>query len=58
MKRKNIDTMREIRLWTRDLIIPAITAGIALMSYPQTRRTVVNIKNKTCKKVKSVFKKR
>lgn len=57
MRRKDIDTMREVRLWVRDIVIPAGTAAIALMSYPATRNTVINIKNKTCDKVKKVLKK-
>lgn len=39
MKRKNIDTMREVRLWIRDIIIPA--AGIVVL-IPETRKAVVN----------------
>lgn len=50
MKRKNVELMREIRLWTRDLVIPAIVAGAYMYSSPEVKQTVrdgiENFKNK------------
>ena len=41
MKRKNIDAMREVRLWIGQVIVPgAITFG-AVMQIPQVRDAVV-----------------
>lgn len=37
MKRKTIDTMREVRLWGERVIIPAITVGAVILSNEETR---------------------
>jgi len=42
MRRKDIDTMREVRLWIRDLIIPIGTGAIFLWANPDTRNVIVN----------------
>lgn len=38
MKRKNIDAMREVRLWVRDLVIPATMSVIYIKSNPDIDR--------------------
>lgn len=38
MKQKNIDAMREVRLWIRDIIIPASIAIIYVKSDPKTEQ--------------------
>lgn len=42
MRRKDIDTMREVRLWIRDLIIPIGTGAVILFANPDTRNLIVN----------------
>lgn len=37
MKRKTIDTMREVRLWGERVIIPAITVGAVILSNEEAR---------------------
>lgn len=37
MKRKTIDTMREFRLWTSNIVVPTILIGVALYSNPDFR---------------------
>lgn len=37
MKRKTIDTMREIRLWTGNIVVPTILIGVTLYSNPDVR---------------------
>lgn len=37
MKRKTIDTMREVRLWGERVIVPAITVGAVILSNEETR---------------------
>ena len=37
MKRKTIDTLREIRLWGGQVIIPAVTLGAVILSNEETR---------------------
>lgn len=34
MKRKDIDTMREVRLWVRDLVIPVTMSVLYIKSNP------------------------
>lgn len=40
MKRKNIDTMREIRLWIGQLVVPAITLATTTLAIPEVRQAV------------------
>ena len=40
MKRKTLDTMREVRLWTSQMIVPGVTLGASLMAIPEVRNTV------------------
>lgn len=37
MKRKTIDTLREVRLWGGKVIIPAVTLGAVILSNEETR---------------------
>lgn len=40
MTRKQLDTMREVRLWVGQMIIPSVTLGAALMANPDVRNIV------------------
>lgn len=40
MKRKNIDTMREVRLWIGQIVVPAITLAASTMAIPEVRKAV------------------
>lgn len=40
MKRKNIDTMREIRLWVGQIIVPAVTIVGSALAIPEVRQAV------------------
>lgn len=40
MKRNTLDTMREVRLWTSQMIVPGVTLGASLMAIPEVRNTV------------------
>ena len=42
MKRKNIDAMREVRLWIGQVIAPGVITFGAVMQIPQVRGAVVN----------------
>ena len=33
MKRKNIDAMREVRLWIGQIVVPAVTLAASTMPY-------------------------
>ena len=51
MKRKNIDPMREVRLWIGQVIVPGIITFGAVMQIPQVRDSVVNASMKAKDKV-------
>lgn len=40
MKRKNIDTMREVRLWIGQIIVPAVTVVGSALAIPEVRQAV------------------
>lgn len=40
MTYKQIETMREIRLWLGQIIVPATTAAVAALSIPEVRQAV------------------
>ena len=53
MKQKHIDAMREARLWCGQLIIPAITAGVVVLTNPNVQNKISEMKaNKNRKKFK------
>lgn len=45
MKRKNIDTMREVRLWVGQIIVPAVTLVTTTMAIPEVRQAVATKAN-------------
>lgn len=51
MKRKNIDAMREVRLWIGQVIVPGVITFGAAMQIPQVRDSVVNASMKAKDKV-------
>lgn len=59
MTHKQIETSREIRLWLGQILIPAATVAVSLMTVPEVREAVAvkaeqvkeSIKSKT-KKIK------
>lgn len=40
MKRKNIDAMREVRLWIGQIVVPAITVVGSALAIPEVRQAV------------------
>lgn len=40
MKRKNIDVMREVRLWIGQIVVPAVTLAASTMAIPEVRKAV------------------
>lgn len=38
MKRKNIDAMREVRLWIGQIVVPAVTLAASTMAIPEVRK--------------------
>ena len=52
MKRKNIDTSREIRLWIGQVFVPAFTFAAVVLSNENFRNKAVDIKNKIVSKIR------
>lgn len=40
MTYKQIETSREIRLWIRDILVPAATVAVATLTIPEVREAV------------------
>lgn len=40
MKRKNIDAMREVRLWIGQIVVPAVVTVGSVMAIPEVRQAV------------------
>ncbi len=40
MTRKQLDTMREVRLWIGQLVVPGLLTGASLMAIPEVRNAV------------------
>ncbi len=61
MTYKQIETSREIRLWIGQIIVPAASVAVAILSIPAVRQTIERktqsiketIQNKTTKRKKS-----
>lgn len=41
-KRKNIDTMREVRLWIGQIVVPGVTLAATALSIPEVRNAVAS----------------
>lgn len=40
MTRKSLDTMREVRLWIGQIVVPGAILGASVMSIPEVRSAV------------------
>lgn len=58
MTYKQIETSREVRLWIRDIVVPACTLGAALMAIPEVRQAVSAKANSIRISVEEKFNKR
>ena len=50
---KRLETMREVRLWLTQLIIPTAAIGVAVMNIPEFREAVVTKVNDVKAKIKA-----
>lgn len=57
MKRKNIDTMREVRLWIGQIIVPAVTVVGSALAIPEVRQAVATKANQWKESVENKIKK-
>lgn len=40
MKRKNVEAMREVRLWIGQIVVPAVTVAGSALAIPEVRQAV------------------
>lgn len=58
MKRRTIDSSRELRLWIGQIIIPALTLGVTAMGVPEIRHSVAESAKNAKESIKSKFQKK
>lgn len=58
MTYKQIETMREIRLWVGQIIVPAATVAATVMAVPETRKAVTTKVKKIKNSITNKFKKK
>lgn len=57
MKRKNIDAMREVRLWIGQIVVPAVVTVGSVMAIPEVRQAVATKANQWKESVERKVKK-
>ena len=57
MKRKNIDAMREVRLWIGQIVVPAVTVVGSALAIPEVRQAVATKANQWKESVENKIKK-
>ena len=57
MKRKNIDAMREARLWIGQIVVPAVVTVGSVMAIPEVRQAVATKANQWKESVERKVKK-
>lgn len=57
MKRKNIDTMREVRLWIGQIVVPAVTVVGSALAIPEVRQAIATKASKWKESVEKKIKK-
>lgn len=58
MKRLDIDTAREIRLWIRDVVVPAGIAATVILSNQNVRDTLTDKVKATKDNIRNIFEKK
>lgn len=54
---KRIETMREVRLWIGQIIVPAVTLVAASMAIPEVREVIVTKANQIKESINNKIKK-
>lgn len=57
MTHKQIEAAREIRLWVKDVIVPAAAFATSLMFIPETREPILKAGRNLKESIKTKFKK-
>ena len=58
MKQKHIEASREVRLWIKDVIVPAAGFVTGLMLFPETREPMLRAGRNVKESIKNTFKKK
>ena len=58
MTYKQIQAAHEVRMWIKDVIIPAVGVGVVLAANPETRKVAGELWNKGKNSVRNMFKKK
>ena len=62
MTYKQIEASREVRLWIRDIVVPATVVALTTMANPQARQAIAsiarNVKESITEKVKKIKEKK
>lgn len=58
MKRKNVETMREIRLWIGQIVVPGVTLLTTAMAIPEVRSAVASKANDLKRSIDEKIKKK
>lgn len=58
MTYKQIQAAHEVRMWIKDVIIPAAGVGVVLAANPETRKAAVELWNKGKNSIQNMFKKK
>ena len=56
MKYKHIEAARELRLWIGQIIVPAATVAITIMTIPEVRQTIAAKANSVKQNIESKMK--
>ena len=56
MKYKHIEAARELRLWIGQIIVPAATAAITIMTIPEVRQAIAAKANSVKQNIESKMK--
>lgn len=58
MKRKNVETMREIRLWIGQIVVPGVTLLTTAMAIPEVQSAVASKANDLKRSIDEKIKKK
>lgn len=58
MTRKSLDTMREVRLWIGQIVVPGVILGASVMSIPEVRSAVATKAKEVKMEIEQKFKRK
>lgn len=58
MTRKSLDTMREVRLWIGQIVVPGVVLGASVMSIPEVRSAVASKAKEVKMEIEQKFKRK